>query len=487
MSETLPGAALAPDGEKLAQLSNSSRRARWRRRALIAIAALLYEIIWVATAFDKVNPTDLDVFFFPAAHIALAGNPLDIYQFRDGGYPNANGPLGLAPVLLAAWLANLRGWLGDVVLRRALVFAITAPFPLLAGWEAARIVERFGGRLRGLARALPYLPLAFALELWLSALYYGHVEQVIAVWLTLVALRLLIERHEITAGALLGLALLARSDVLLIILPITLLLLIRRQTSAAIWFAVGIVDAFMAGILPFLIADPRDTIFSLVAFRGPLPVGGGNIWSLSDANTFLLIGQRYDALLTIGAATLLTLIVLALRRDLTLTSADLFGVLTVSALCFALLIKMLWPYYYQEAALFATIWALARSVAPLRARGGAWLMQIGALSLAWLPRLAILTCALVAEYGLEAVNYSGWLPPWGLTLAALNLIVVSITLGTLLIGPRILQLFTSHLIPAPQDILPEMALSVSADGEDHSRPMTLTKRLAQDNSDAITQ
>jgi hypothetical protein len=426
---------------------------------------LVYEIIWVTTAFDKVNPTDLDVFFFPATRIALAGHPLDIYQLRVGLiYPNANGPLGIAPVLLAAWLAEMRGWLGDVVLRRALVFAITAPFPLLAGWEAARIVERFGGRLRGLARALPYLPMVLAPELWLSALYYGHIEQIIAVWLTLASLRLLIERHAIASGALLGLALLARSDVALIILPVVLLLLLRRQVKTALWFTVGMVDAFMAGIVPFLIADTRDTLFSLVAFRSALPVGGGNIWSLSNANAFLLFGQRYDAILAIGVATLLTVAVLAVRRDLTLTSPDLFGLLALTTLCFALLIKTLWPYYYQEAALFATVWALARSVAPIRERGRSWLMRIAGISLAWLPRLGILTCALVAEYGLEATNYAGWLPPWGLILALLNLIAVTLTFGALLAGPLLLRLLAPPPEAAPRDILPEMALSVSADG-----------------------
>jgi hypothetical protein len=472
VSEPLPGASIAPNkeidenpplGQRTAE--RMTKRQRWTRRALIALAVLIYEIIWVVTAFDKVNPTDLDVFFFPATRYALAGHPLDIYQLRVGLiYPNANGPLGLAPVLLAAWLADLRGWLGDVMLRRALVFAISAPFPLLAGWEAARIVERVGGRLRGLASLLPYLLMAFAIELWLSALYYGHVEQIIAVWLTLVALRLLVARRAIASGALLGLALLARSDVALIILPIILTLLVRRQVKSAIWLAVGVVDALMAGLLPFLIADTRDTLFSLVAFRSALPVGGGNVWSLSVAHAFVHFGQRYDALLAIGVATLLTLVVLLVRRDLNISSPDMFGVLALSTLCFALLIKTLWPYYYQEAALFATVWGLARSVAPLRDHGKAWLIRIGALSLAWIPRLAILMCALAAEYGLEAVNYQGWLQPWGQILALLNLIIVTLTFGALLVGPRLNQLLTPDQESAPRDILPEMALSAPADG-----------------------
>jgi hypothetical protein len=458
-------------GAALAQHENGhlaprpTRRQRWTRRALITAVALVYEIIWVSTAFDKINPTDLDIFFLPAIRIALAGHPLDIYQLRVGLiYPNANGPLGLAPVLLAGWLAQSRGWLGDIMLRRALVFALAAPFPLLAGWEAARLVERLGGRLRGLAGALPYIPMLLAPELWLSALYYGHIEQVIAVWLTLTSLRLMIAKRPLASGALLGLALLARSDVALIILPIALTLLARRQVKSLLWLAAGAMGALLAGLAPFLLADRQDILFSLATFRSALPVGGGNIWSLSNAPAFLMVGQRYDALIAVGVATILTALALNIRRDLTLASPDLFGLLTLTSLCFALLIKTLWPYYYLEAALFATAWALARSVAPLREsrQRMSWVSQAGILSLAWIPRLVVLACALVAEYGLEATNYSGWLPPWGLILALINLIAVTLTLCALLAGPLLVSALAPHVEAPPGDIL-KMALSAPAD------------------------
>jgi hypothetical protein len=462
VSELLSDPAIAAGDDRPLATERSMKRRRWTRRALIVLAALVYEAIWVTTAFDKVNPTDLDVFFFPATHFALAGHPLHIYQLRVGQlYPNANGPLGLAPVLLAAWLASLRGWLENVILRRALVFAIAAIFPLLAGWEAMRIVERYvegvGGRLRGLTRALPYVPMALAPELWLSALYYGHIEQIIAVWLTLAAVRLLMSQHIIASGALLGLALLARSDAALIILPIALILAARQRIRDALWLALGAMNALLAGLLPFLIADTRDTLFSLVAFRSALPVGGGNVWSLSDAPAFLSAGQRYDALLALAAAALLTVAILALRRDLTIASPDLFGLLTLTTLCFALFIKTLWPYYYLEAALFATVWAIARSIEPLRAHGRQWLMRFGEISLAWLPRLGVMVCALVAEYGLEANSYEGWLRPWGLILALLNLIAVTLTFLALLAGPRLMRLFASCPETAARDILPEIA------------------------------
>ncbi|MDE3229929.1 MAG: hypothetical protein KGO05_08595, partial [Chloroflexota bacterium] len=135
-------------------------RGRWRWRLILASAAALYYSLWALTAFDKVNPTDLDVFFLPAARIALAGHPLQVYSLRVGLiYPNANGPLSLIPLTIAAWIAEARGWLNDPMLRRALVFVISAIFPLLVGWEAVRAVERFGPPLRGVARALVYLPI----------------------------------------------------------------------------------------------------------------------------------------------------------------------------------------------------------------------------------------------------------------------------------------------------------------------------------------
>ncbi|HET9109219.1 MAG TPA: hypothetical protein VFN78_00195, partial [Ktedonobacterales bacterium] len=39
---------------------------RWRWRLAIAVTIAVYYLFWAVTAFDKVNPTDLDVFFLPA-------------------------------------------------------------------------------------------------------------------------------------------------------------------------------------------------------------------------------------------------------------------------------------------------------------------------------------------------------------------------------------------------------------------------------------
>lgn len=467
MSDAIMSApvAIAPRSPRSARAAD--RRARWTRRSLIALAALVYEAIWVASAFDKVNPTDFEIFFLPAAGLILRGHVFDFYQLRAGLlYPNANGPLGMIPVTLAAWLARSQGWLGDPVMRRALLFAIVAPFPLLVGWEAARAVERFGGRLRGMARILPYVPLLIAPELWLSALYYGHIEQVIAIWLTLAAIRILSAGRSLAAGALLGLALLARSDVALLVAPIALTLLYRRQIKDFLWLVAGAVSATLAGLAPFLIVDWRDTVFSLITYRPALPVGGGNIWSLSDASAFQALGQNYDSTLAVGAALLTTLVALILTRRLTISSPDFYLLLALTSLCGPLLIKTLWPYYYLEAALLATVWALARLVEPLRGwRTTPQSSVVGALSLMSLPRLAIMGCALLAEYGLEATSYGGWLAPWGVLLGLANLALFAIVLFVFCATPLTLAVLADKL-PSPRAILLEVSINAASDSGD---------------------
>ena len=386
---------------------------RWRWRLAIAVAIAVYYLFWAVTAFDKVNPTDLDVFFLPATRIALDGRPLDVYTLRVGQmYPNANGPLSLLPLTLAAWLARARGWLGDPMLRRMLVFVIAAPFPLLVGWEAARAVDRFGPPLRGLGRGLLYLPILLTPLLWLDALYYGHIEQCIVVWLALAATRLLGQRRYVWGGALLGLALLARSDASLIVLALALTLLVWRRWRGTLLTLLAAGAMLALGLAPFLLADGRDVIFSLFTFRAALPVGGGDLWSISGAPLVQAIAQRFDAAITLVLAALLVLVAHVARSDLDLDSPDIYGLLALASFCFALLIKTLWPYYFLESALFATVWALAAMPRQCEARPkisrGVWAVWLAH----WLTPLAITLCAIVAEYGLEANNYGGWVAPW---------------------------------------------------------------------------
>ena len=436
--------------------------ARWRRRLLIALAVVAYELLWTVTAFDKVNPTDLDIFFLPAAHIALAGRPLDIYTLRVGIYPNANGPLGLIPVTLAAWLAQALGWLGDPALRRMLVFAICAPFPLLVGWEAARAVDRFGPPLRGAARALLWLPIVLSPLLWLDALYYGHIEQSIVVWLALAATRLIADTRYLRGGALLGLALLARSDATLLILALGLTLLVWRRWRGAALALLAAGGMLLLGLAPFLLADGRDVIFSLFSFRGALPVGGGDLWGISGAPMFIAIAQHFDALFTLLVAALLVLFAHIAHSDLDLNMPDIYGLLALASFCFALLIKTLWPYYFLESALFATVWALASVPRHGGAFGAITRREWLAWAALWLAPLAITTCAIIAEIGLESDNYAGWVAPWIRVNIVCELLTLAICFAAL-VGGRWAR-GVAGSADARRGILPESASGAAIKG-----------------------
>ncbi|MEO7003348.1 MAG: hypothetical protein ABI068_16150, partial [Ktedonobacterales bacterium] len=423
-------------------------RRRWLVCGGIALLLALYVTLWAVSAFDNTNPTDLDVFFVPDVRIALAGHPLLIYSFRVEDYPIANGPISFLPLTLAAWLAARLGWLGDPHLRRMVIFIVCSPFPLLVGYETLRVTDRLLARpLRGVWRLLAYGAIALAPELWHSALYYGHIEQPLLVWLMLVGIRLLIERKPLWAGTLLGLALLTRTAAVLPLLALLLVLARWRRWNMLLRLLAGLAGTVALVMAPFLFVDERDVIYSLVTFRSSLPVGGGNLWGVLNWPGLIGFATRYDSTVTIGAALLLTVCVLVMRRDLDVDSADLYGLLALTMLCFPLFIKMLWPYYYLETYLFVAVWALARPL-PYRRRGESappvmWVRWTW-WALGWLWPAAVLVAAQVAEYGLSSNDFLGWIGPWSL-INTLLLLGTMLTLLAMLLWGKPLRRWMEEL------------------------------------------
>ncbi|HLY31985.1 MAG TPA: hypothetical protein VKQ36_13220 [Ktedonobacterales bacterium] len=449
-------------------------RTRWAIRIGMALLIAGYILFWGLTAFYTVNPTDIDVFFVPDTHIALSRGFLFIYQLRVGvQYPNANGPLSMIPFTIAAWLAQQRGWLGDVYLRRMLIFAVFAPFPLLVGWEALRATDRhFARPLTGLTRIVAYGVFALTPELWHSALFYGHMEQPMEVWFVLAGVRFLAERRAAPAGIMLALALLTRSVTAVVLIPLTLILLRdaltdgdfrmrawvnaadRARNMRAFWHAGQMLFRYLSALAltlgcvlgPFLLVDRQDTIFSLVTFRSALPVGGGNFWGLALASNWQDIAMKDDSLLTLGLATLLTLVVLAVRRNLNARSTDLYGLLALTSLCFPLLIKMFWPYYLLETYFYAALWVLASLpqllawyATPQEATQAqeSYTGQLVIWASGWLLPVGVVASALVAEYGISANSYGGWVAPWPAVNTLLFLILMAVSLSWLLLGRQL--------------------------------------------------
>ena len=395
----------------------------WRRlprRALPIALALLYLALWGVCGAIYITGGDLNAFFLPSARIALAGRPLFIYEVRlYAVYPNANGPLSVAPLTVVIWVAQRIGWLNDPRRLSIIITTAFAIFPLLVAREGVHAADRLlGARLRGWRRLLAYMLIAFQPEFWHSLQGFGHVEHALMLWLTLLAVAALVNGRPTLAGVCLGLALLTRTAAVLYLAPLALIQLRQRRWGAFLRLSGAATLTSALGLLPFWLADRADLLYSLFGFRVHLPVSGGGVWGLllnTPAQAFAL---RYDSYVVVAAALLLTTITLALRRDLDARSPDVYALLALANLCFPLLMKTLWPYYYLDAAIFFAIWRLVHAPTWTRSRS-AWL--IWGVTAVTLPLLVTL-CAQLAESGLAAVDGSGtWLPGWSLTLTLCTL------------------------------------------------------------------
>jgi hypothetical protein len=356
-----------------------------------------YAVVWaIAGWLWTVPPNDLDNFFLPAVRIALGGHPLLIYTVRYWGIiANDNGPLGLIPLAPVVAVASRLGWMDDVGLRRLLILGVFSIFSLLMAREAVAAIDRLrGASLEGLSRVLAYGVFAASPTLWMSVLGYGHIEQPMALWLVLLGVRSLGSGRSAAAGISVGLAVLTRSLAALSMIPLGLLLLSRGRWRALAWLAGSTALTVALGVLPFVLADRTDTIYSLVTHRGLLPVGGGSPWQLLVGTPYLWVPQHWDVLFVLGLALLLSLIVIVARKDLEPSSRDIYGLLALTALTLPLLAKSVWPYYFLDAYVFGAVW---------------WLGQAGAL--AWgrrlvgaaIPLIAIIG-TLLTEYEMEATT-----------------------------------------------------------------------------------
>jgi hypothetical protein len=344
-----------------------------------------------------VPPNDLDNFFLPAVRIALGGHPLLVYTVRYWSIiANDNGPLGLVILTPVVAVGSWLGWMDDVGLRRLLILGVFSIFSLLMAREAVAAIDRLrGDSLEGRSRVLAYGVFAASPTLWMSVLGYGHIEQPMALWLVLLGVRSLSSDRSAVAGISFGLAVLTRSLAALSLIPLGLLLLARGRWRALAWLAGSAALTVALGVLPFLLADPSDTIYSLVTHRGLLPVGGGSPWQLLVGTPYLWVPQHWDVLFVLGLSVLLSLMVIVARRDLEPSSRDIYGLLALTALTLPLLAKSVWPYYFLDAYVFGAVWWLGQ------ARALAWGRRlIGAA----IPLIAIIG-TLLTEYEMETTTF----------------------------------------------------------------------------------
>ncbi len=335
------------------------------RRAATWALGIAYAAAWaIAGWLWNGPPSDLDNFFLPAVRIALGGHPLMVYAARfQSVIANDNGPLGLVPLTPVAALLSWLGWLDDERLRRTLIMAALSIFSLLMAREAVAAIDRLRGvSLGGVSRPLTYGVFAASPTLLNAVLGYGHIEQPMTLWLVLLAVRLLARGRTAGSGISFGLAILTRTLAALPMTPLALLLLARGRWRAVVVLGASAALVVTLGLLPFVIADPSDTIYSLITHRASLPVGGGSLWQVVVGTPYRWIPQRADVLFILGLAVLLSLIVITARRDLEPSSRDAYGLLALTALAIPLLAKSVWPYYFLDAYVFGAVWWLGQPI-----------------------------------------------------------------------------------------------------------------------------
>jgi hypothetical protein len=347
-----------------------------------------YVALWFAVGLLPIQPTDMDLFFWPSAKQAVDGHPLLVYVPRGhSDYPDANGPVSLVPLSALGAALNVFHAFDAQPWRRSLALALFSIFLLLMTREAMRAVERIRGEpVTGAPRLLGYAAIALAPPLWQSVAGYGHVEQPVELWLLLVAVRWLDEGHEVNAGVAFALAVLSRSSAVLLAVPLAIYSM-RRGAGATVRLGAATAVAGVAGLAPFLLADPADVIHSLFTYRRDLVVGAGSVWSLTHGTSIEPLIQHWD-IVPIGAAVIASNAWLATRPG-GLTQGRLFAAMSLTSASFALLAKTVWPYYFAEVFIFGTIWAFGR-----------WQVTENPIRLALYP-IAVATFGLVAELGSE--------------------------------------------------------------------------------------
>jgi hypothetical protein len=347
-----------------------------------------YVAVWFLVGFLPIQPTDLDIFFWPSAQIAVAGHPLLVYS--PGGqdaYPNANGPVALAPLTVVGLVVRAFGWLNAYDERRAFALAAFSLFVLLMAREGIAAIDRLrGDRLVGVWRLLAYAALATAPPVWQSVVGYGHIEQPMEIWLALLAVRFLGRERTYLAGLAYGLAVLSRSSAVLLVIPLALAAW-RRRPTRAVQLLTGTAVTGVAVLLPFFLADRANVTHSLFTYRGGLPIGAGSIWALERGGTLEPLVQHWD--LALVAAVALAANLWLASRPGGLTEDRLFAGMTLTAAAFALLAKTVWPYYFFEVFVFGTVWAAGR-----------WRPGDGIVRIALLP-VMVSTFGLVSEIGPE--------------------------------------------------------------------------------------
>jgi hypothetical protein len=340
----------------------------WAYPAL-TLASLLLGATYLVRGTSAVNgPGDSDLlsFFLPSADYILKGDPWHMYAVRFlQTYPNYNPPLSmflLAPLLGLARAFGATNY-GAEITFVALPFVVLIP---LLGYTILLALRALYPEIPETQRLLAFVLVVLSPLAWQSIATWYHQEQPLMLILLVVAVLALQRRQTMLAGVLAGLAVLTRTTAVVPLIALGVLLVAARDWRALSRFGGVAAGVAAIGLAPFFLFDPKDTIYSLVSWRGTAIIGSNSIWTLFAYNTndgslrHLLdaIARRLDfyavALFVVAVAWLA-----ARRLGVTAYTREAWAVLGIATLAVPLLSKTVWPYYYLEPFVFLLIWEFA--------------------------------------------------------------------------------------------------------------------------------
>ncbi len=179
---------------------------------------------------------------------------------------------GLPPWYRAQGLLGVASWL---------VLAVGA----LAVLRAARADSV--ARQAGLLVFLAFLPAASS-----AIVQLYHPQDVVSLGLSLAGLALALQRRWLLAGIVFGVAVLTKQFAVLLLLPA---LVAAPDRRSRLWLGGAAVAVFAAGILPFLVADPRATLENLSGFSAGGAAAGQTVLTLAGVRGTVASAVARDA------------------------------------------------------------------------------------------------------------------------------------------------------------------------------------------------
>jgi len=376
---------------------------------VVTVASLLIGVTAVVrgtSAIVVAQDSDLTNFFFKSANYILQGDPWHIYAVRGSGltstYPNFNPPLSM---FLIAPLLSLAHALHAVSFG-AQITVVSLPFVVLVpalAYLTVRILRWLYPEIPETQEFLAFALIALSPLAWQSLTPWYHLEQPLMLCLLLSAVAALQGRHEGLAGLLAGLAMLTRTTALMPIVALGVLLLLGREWRGLLRFGGVAAAVSVVGLAPFFLFYPKDTIYSLVSWRGGSQIGGNSIWSIfafsgdsgSIRHMLNAVAERLD-MYSVLLFILVVAFVAARRRGISAYGTDAWAVVAIACLAVPMLTKNVWPYYYLEPFVPLLIWEFATMY---NRRGGVWRWPV--LSIGYLCVAATLSQFI----GLRSVGY----------------------------------------------------------------------------------